>query len=132
MHMAHFIIFAIICVWAGHHFAAGDVNHESLAVECRGLSCQDSLSSVTLYDLLVLLCHIRKQGASNAGLAIELGQNGMQDGALQLHRSSKDAGMCGRDHSADLAGTLYETVLLAILEGLRLACDVTSDLCGFP
>lgn len=29
--------------------------------------------------------------------------------------------MRGRDHAADLAGTLYETVLLAILKGLRSA-----------
>jgi len=80
----------------------------------------------------VLLCRIKKQGASKAGLAVEMGRNGMQDGVLQLHRSSRDAGVSGRDHGADLAGTLYETVLLAILEGLRLVCDVTSDLCDFP
>jgi len=80
----------------------------------------------------VLLCRIKKQGASSAGLAVDMGRNGMQEGVLQLHRGSKEAGISGRDHSADLAGTLYETVLLAILEGLRLVCDVTSDLCGFP
>lgn len=45
----------------------------------------------------------------------------MQETELQLHHSSVEAGTIGRDHAADLTGTLYETVLLAILEGLRSA-----------
>ena len=38
---------------------------------------------------------------------------------MQVDRSSGEVGISGRDHAADLSGTLYETVLLAILEGLR-------------
>ena len=43
---------------------------------------------------------------------------------MQLHNSNGEAGTTGRDHAADLSGTLYETVLLAILEGLRSALDL--------
>ena len=45
----------------------------------------------------------------------------VQDEDMELQQSNGEAGTSGRDHAADLAGTLYETVLLAILEGLRLA-----------
>ena len=38
---------------------------------------------------------------------------------MQLEGSNGEVGTSGRDHAADLSGTLYETVLLAILEGLR-------------
>jgi hypothetical protein len=43
----------------------------------------------------------------------------LQDEDMELQQSNGEAGTSVRDHAADLAGTLYETVLLAILEGLR-------------
>ena len=55
-------------------------------------------------------------------------QQGMEEPDMQLRKSNGEAGTGGRDHAADLSGTLYETVLLAILEGLRF----TSSLLACP
>ena len=52
---------------------------------------------------------------TSAAIEVPQGTATVQD------RSMSEPGSSGRDHAADLAGTLYETVLLAILEGLRSA-----------
>ena len=56
--------------------------------------------------------------ATSAALEVPHGTDNEQK------RSMIEPGFSGRNHAADLAGTLYETVLLAILEGLR---SVLSD-----
>ena len=67
-----------------------------------------------------------EQDGSSAGLQVELSATSAaievpQGTATTQDRSMSEPGSSGRDHAADLAGTLYETVLLAILEGLRSA-----------
>ena len=67
-----------------------------------------------------------EQDGSSAGIQVELSATSAalevpQGTATTQDRSMSDPGSSGRDHAADLAGTLYETVLLAILEGLRSA-----------
>ena len=53
--------------------------------------------------------------ATSAAIEVPQGTDRVQDVCMNKPESS------GRNHAADLAGTLYETVLLAILEGLRSA-----------
>lgn len=70
-----------------------------------------------------------EQDGSSAGLQVEASATsaaleGLQGTDKERERSMTEAHFSGRDHAADLAGTLYETVLLAILEGLR---SVSSD-----
>ena len=49
---------------------------------------------------------------------------------MQVQERHGEAGTRGRDHAADLSGTLYETVLLAILEGLRSAYSLLAFPCS--
>ena len=67
-----------------------------------------------------------EQDGSSAGLQMEVSATSAaievpQGTATVRDRRMSEPGSSGRDHAADLAGTLYETVLLAILEGLRSA-----------
>ncbi len=75
-----------------------------------------------------------EQGGSSAGLQMEVSATSAaievpQGTATVQDRSMTEPGSSGRSHAADLAGTLYETVLLAILEGLRSALSDRGTLC---
>ena len=65
-----------------------------------------------------------EQDNSSAGLQVEVSATSAAIKVPQItdtvqDRSIAEPNFSGRDHAADLAGTLYEIVLLAILEGLR-------------